>query len=78
LYVNFRTLDVVVLKDAPDHWLKLGDLGTVVEVYEPDALAVEFVTASGRTEALPTVGVVDVRSVDDTDLVSVRPYLRTA
>jgi hypothetical protein len=77
--VTFRLLDVVVLnKDLPDHRLKRGDLGTVVEVYEPDALAVEFVTASGRTEALLTLGVADVRSVDDTDLVSVRPYLQTA
>lgn len=77
--MNFKPLDIVVLnKDLPRAGLKLGDLGAVVEVYEPDALDVEFVTASGKTEALLTLDVADVRSVVDTDLVSVRPYSRTA
>jgi hypothetical protein len=77
--MNFKPLDIVVLnKDLPRAGLKLGDLGAVVEVYEPDALEVEFVTASGKTEALLTLGVADVRAVGDTDLVSVRPYSRTA
>ena len=74
--MNFKPLDIVVLnKDLPRAGLKLGDLGAVVEVYEPDALEVEFVTASGKTEALLTLDVADVRSVVDTDLVSVRPVL---
>ena len=77
--MNFKPLDIVVLnKDLPRAGLKLGDLGAVVEVYAPDALEVEFVTASGKTEALLTLDVSDVRSVVDTDLVSVRPYSRTA
>jgi hypothetical protein len=77
--MNFKPLDIVVLnKDLPRAGLKLGDLGAVVEVYEPDALEVEFVTASGKTEALLTLEVADVRAVVDTDLVSVRPYSRTA
>jgi Domain of unknown function (DUF4926) len=77
--MNFKPLDIVVLnKDLPRAGLKLGDLGAVVEVYEPDALEVEFVTASGKTEALLTLDVTDVRSVVETDLVSVRPYSRTA
>jgi hypothetical protein len=77
--VNFKALDVVVLnKDLESHRLKRGDLGAVVEVDEPNALQVEFVTASGRTEALLTLDVADVRSVVDTDLISVRPYSRTA
>lgn len=45
----------------------------LVEVYEPDGLDVEFVTASGRTAALLTLSVRDVRPVSDNDLVSVRP-----
>jgi hypothetical protein len=77
--VNFKPLDVIVLnKDLEPHGLKLGDLGAVVEVYEPNALQVEFVTASGRTEAILTLDVDDVRAVVDTDLVSVRSYSRTA
>ena len=77
--MKFRRLDVVVLeKDLPAHGLKRGDLGAVVELYEPDGLEVEFVTASGRTEALVTLTALDVRPVVENDLVAVRPYLRTA
>ena len=70
--MRYRTLDVVVLdRELPDRGLRKGDLGAVVEVYEPDGLEVEFVTASGRTEALLTLGVADVRPVADNDLVAV-------
>jgi hypothetical protein len=76
--VSFKALDIVVLNnELPAHGLKPGDLGAIVEVYEPNALQVEFVTASGRTEALLTLDVADIRSVGDTDLVSVRTYSRT-
>ena len=71
--MKFKILDTVVLeKDLPAHGLKKDDLGAVVELYEPDGLEVEFVTASGRTEALATLQVGDVRSVGDTDLIAVR------
>lgn len=77
--MKFRKLDVVVLeKDLPALGLKKGDLGAVVELYEPDGLEVEFVTASGRTEALVTLTESDVRSVVENDLVAVRPYQKTA
>jgi hypothetical protein len=76
--VNFNALDVVVLNtDLPGHGLKRGDLCAVVEIHESNALEVEFVTASGKTEALLTLDIADVRSVVDTDLLSVRPYSRT-
>ena len=77
--MKFRRLDVVVLeRDLPASGLKRGDLGAVVELYEPDGLEVEFVTASGRTEALVTLTALDVRPVVENDLVAVRPYLRSA
>jgi len=77
--MRYRTLDVVVLdRELPDRGLRKGDLGAVVEVYEPAGLEVEFVTASGRTEALLTLGIADVRPVADNDLVAVRPYRRSA
>ena len=77
--MTYRELDIVVLeKDLPANGLKRGDLGTVVEIYEPDGVEVEFVTASGRTEALVTLNVADIRAVGDDDLVSVRAYKRTA
>ncbi|MBI2161365.1 MAG: DUF4926 domain-containing protein [Candidatus Rokubacteria bacterium] len=77
--MRYRVLDVVVLeKELPERGLRRGDLGAVVQLYEPDGLEVEFVTASGRTEALVTVNVRDVRPVADNDLVAVRPYRQSA
>lgn len=77
--MSHKTLDTVVLsRDLPEEGLRAGDLGAVVEVYEPDGIEVEFVTASGRTGALVTLGADDVRPVADTDLVAVRTLERTA
>ena len=68
-----RVLDPVVLeKDLPSQGLRRGDVGGVVEVYEPDGLEVEFVTGSGRTQALLTLKVDDVRLITDTDILAVR------
>lgn len=77
--MRFKVLDTVVLAtDLPEHGLRQGDLGAVVQVYEPDGVEVEFVTASGRTEALVTLKVSNVRPVVDNDLVAVRSYSRSA
>jgi len=77
--MKYSLLDTVVLnRDLPEHGLKLGDLGAIVEIYEPDGLEVEFVTASGRTGALLTLSVGDVRHVADADLVAVRQFARSA
>jgi len=77
--MKFKQLDTVVLDlDLPASGLRKGDLGAVVQIYEPDSLEVEFVTASGRTQALVTLRLNDVRSVMDEDLVSVRPLSRGA
>jgi len=73
--MKFKLLDTVVLtRDHEEFGLQRGDLGAIVEVYEPDGLEVEFVTASGKTEALVTLTVDDVRPVSDSDLLSVRPF----
>ena len=75
--MTYRVLDTVVLdRDLPDHGLRKGDFGAVVEVYEPDGLEVEFVIASGRTAAVLTLLTQDVRPVADDDLVSVRARAR--
>lgn len=75
----FDLLDTVVLeRDLPEHGLRRGDLGAVVEVYAPDGLEVEFVMASGRTKALLTLRATDVRAVSDNDLIAVRDLKRTA
>lgn len=70
----FHELDTVVLtRDVPEAGLRAGDLGAVVLVYGPDAVEVEFVTASGRTQAVRTLGAGDLRPVRDDDLLAVRP-----
>ena len=71
-------LDLVVLThDLPERGLRRGDLGAVVELYGGDALGVEFVAASGGTQALVTLRPDDIRAVADDDLVAVRPAQST-
>ena len=72
--MTIQPFDVVVLvHDVPTHHLRRGDVGAVVEVYGPDALAVEFVAASGGTQALVTLKPSDVRASGDRDVLAVRP-----
>ena len=71
--MSYKELDTVVLnRDLPEQGLRRGDLGAVVQVYEAEGIEVEFVTASGRTQALVTLSVGDVRQVRDEDLLAVR------
>jgi len=71
--MTYSVLDTVVLdRDLPEHGLNRGDLGAIVEIYQPDAIEVEFVTASGRIVALLTLTAADVRLVADADLVTTR------
>jgi hypothetical protein len=70
---HFKELDTVVLvRDVPEAGLRRGDLGAVVQLYGAEAVEVEFVTASGRTQALLTLPSADVRPVGDNDLLAVR------
>jgi hypothetical protein len=61
---------------VPESGLRKGDLGAVVQTYEPDGFEVEFVTASGRTQAVVTLRLADVHAVGGGDLLSVRPLTR--
>ena len=77
--MKFKKLDTVVLdRDVPEQGLRRGDLGAVVEVYEPDGLEVEFVTASGRTQAVVTLKADDVRAIAQEDLIAVRSLAKRA
>jgi hypothetical protein len=77
--MSFQELETVVLdRDLPEHGLRRGDLGTIVQVYEPDDYEVEFVTASGRTQALVTLGTADLRPVREDELLAVRPIAQQA
>lgn len=71
---TFRELDTVVLtRDVPEASLRAGDLGAIVQVHDDDSFEVEFVAASGRTQALLTLRSDDLRTVRDDDLLAVRP-----
>ena len=49
---NVELLDVVALvADVPSRGLRRGQVGTVVEVLEPDVFEVEFSDDQGRTYA---------------------------
>lgn len=71
--MTYRELDtVVVTKDLPALGLRRGDVGAVVQVYSPAALEVEFVTATGATQAVVTLSTDTVRPVGRKDLLAVR------
>ncbi|MCT7957500.1 DUF4926 domain-containing protein [Laspinema palackyanum] len=51
-----KLLDVVALTEhLPDLNLHKGQVGTIIEVYEPDVFEVEFVDLQGKTYALETL-----------------------
>ena len=71
--MTINILDTVVLtRDIPEHKLKQGDIGAVVEVYPPDGIEIEFVTGSGHTQALVTLKMDEVRPVGPADILAVR------
>jgi hypothetical protein len=74
----FKLLDTVALThDIPGAGLRRGDLGAIVEMHRPDAMEVEFVAASGRTQALLTLEASDIRQIGDQDLIAVRSLAET-
>jgi hypothetical protein len=51
-----KLLDVVALtQDAPALNLRKGQVGTIVEIYEPNVFEVEFVDLQGKTYAVETL-----------------------
>ena len=74
----FKLLDTVALThDLPAQGLRQGDLGAIVEVLAPDGWEVEFVAASGRTQALVTLTSADLRHIGDRDVIAVRSLAAT-
>lgn len=49
---QLKLLDVVALtEDVPQHGLRRGQVGTVMEIHGPDVFEVEFADNHGRTYA---------------------------
>lgn len=68
-----KLLDAVALtEDLPNLSLHKGQVGTIVEVYEPGVFEVEFVDLHGKTDALGTL--------DENQLMQLyyQPFLQTA
>ncbi len=71
--MKIEIFDTVVLqKNIPEYGIKSGDIGAVIEMYEPDGVEVEFVTGSGKTIAVVTLFVGDVRLLSENDILAVR------
>lgn len=71
--MGFMELERVVLeRDFPEHGLRKGDVGTVVDVHNPDAALVEFVLPTGDTLALLDLTTKDVRKATPSDVLAVR------
>ena len=67
---------VVLLVDVPEHGLRAGDVGTVVDVHTkglPGAgYSVEFLTMSGDTIAVLELEEAQIRPTRSTDIAHVR------
>jgi hypothetical protein len=71
--MKIKELDTVVLTtNIESSNLKVGDIGAVVAVVAPDTYEVEFVMASGKTQALVSLKSSQVRPVGPNDLPTVR------
>ena len=71
--MDMKELDTVVLAcDMTENGLAKGDIGTVVQRYSRNAMDVEFVTASGRTQAIVTLGPTQIRALGPRDMPAVR------
>lgn len=72
--MNYENYEIVVLeKDVPAHGLMSGDTGTIVELYEPDGVEVEFINGAGTTKAVLTLKEQDIRHLSENDIPAVRP-----
>ena len=64
---------VVLTKNLPGENLEAGDIGTVVHIHNGGAAyEVEFMTLTGETVAVATVGSAQVRPVSHRDISHVR------
>jgi len=67
----------VLSKPVPEYGLEVGDVGTVVHVYEDgEAYEVEFLTANGDTIAVLTLEREDVRPFSGSEILHARDLAR--
>jgi len=77
--MKFELFERVVLnRDLPEHEMCAGDVGAVVELYDTRGLEVEFMSASGDTQAVVTLEVGDVRKAESGDMLAARSLDRAS
>lgn len=60
-----KLLDLVAVLNAPlAGEIRVGDVGTVVEVLPPDGVEVEFLDQSGHTRAIAALPIGDVLTLN--------------
>lgn len=70
---SFKLFETVALeRDVANEGLRAGDVGTVVELLDGEAVIVEFMTAAGDTRAVLTLATTDVRKVRPHEMLAVR------
>lgn len=65
--MTYKNLEIVALNhDIPEYGLKNGNTGTIVDVYEgKNTYEVEFMTDEGKTIAVLTLDVTEIRSLTE-------------
>lgn len=73
-----KELDTVVLThDIKEYGLTEGDIGAVVHCYgDKSAYEVEFITAEGKTIAVLTLSVEDIRPMREREILHAREIAR--
>ena len=66
----------ILTVDLPDHQLQVGDIGTVVHIYNGgNAYEVEFLTVDGQTLDVITVEAAQLREVQGSEILHARPLV---
>jgi len=71
----------VLAQDLPEHGLRAGDVGTIVEHYPardtvPEGYELEFFAATGETIAVVSVPAASIREAKADEVLSVREVAR--
>ena len=73
--------DVILTRDVPEHDIRAGDIGTVVEHHvvegKEDGYSVEFFDMTGKTVAVVTLPASQLRRPTSSDRPSVRGLSHT-
>ena len=66
---------VVLVRDLPALGLKRGDVGTVVHIYASGPAAeIEFVSGAGKTVAVETLALSEVRRLAEGEILHARAF----